>query len=82
MPVLVALYGQTLTNDSVKNNGLLVASMEYGFFTDRDDGAHTKGSTPFLVVKVKPSMMIRSMPVQCKGVEDQATIKETVDSLN
>ena len=29
-----------------------------------------------------PSMMIWSMPVQCKGVEDRAAIKETVESLN
>ena len=26
--------------------------------------------------------MIWSMPVQCKGVEDKAAIKETVESLN
>ena len=62
--------------------------MDYGFFTDgqeptsRDDGEHTKGATPFLVVKVMPCMMIWSMSVQCKGVEDQAAIKETVESLN
>ena len=49
--------------------------MDCGFFTDGDDGNHTKGATPFLVVKVKPSMMIWSMPVQCKGVE------ETIESL-
>ena len=39
-------------------------------------------STPFLVVKVKPSMMIWSIPVQCKGADDQAAIKEKVESLN
>ena len=60
-----------------EQNGLLVASMDHGFFTDGDDGEHTRGATPFLVVKVKPSIM----PVQCKGVEDQAAIKETVESL-
>ena len=32
--------------------------MDYGFFTDGDDGEHTRGATPFLVVKVKRSMMI------------------------
>lgn len=37
---------------------------------------------PFLDVKVKPSTMIWSMLVQCKGVEDQAAIKGTVESLN
>ena len=36
----------------------------------------------FLAVKAKPSMMIWSMLVQCKGVEDQAAIKETVESLH
>ena len=34
------------------------------------------------MVKVKQSMMIWSTPVQCKGVDDQAAIKETVESLN
>ena len=33
-------------------------------------------------VNLKPSMMIWSMPVQCKGVEVQAATKETVESLN
>ena len=56
--------------------------MDYGFFTDGDDGGHTRGATSFLVVKVKPSVMIWSMLVQCKGVEDQAAITETVESLN
>ena len=65
-----------------KQNSLLVASMDYGFFTDGDDGEHTRRATPFLVVKVKPNMMIWSMLVQCKGVEAQATIKETVESSN
>ena len=40
--------------------------MDYGFFTG-DDGEHTRGATPFLVVKVKPSMMIWSMPMQSCG---------------
>ena len=56
--------------------------MDYGFFADGDDGEHTRGATPFLVVKVQPSVMIWSVPVQCKGVEDQAATKETVESLN
>ena len=62
--------------------------MDHGFFTDgqeptsRDDGENTKGTTPLSVATVKPSMMIWSMPVQCKGVEDQAAIEETVESLN
>ena len=38
--------------------------MKHGFFTGGDDGEHTKGATPFLVVKVKPSMMIWNMLVQ------------------
>ena len=54
-----------------------MTSMDCGFSTDGDDGEHSK-----LVVKVKPSMMIWSMPVQCKGADDQAEIKETVESLN
>ena len=62
-----------------EQDGLRVASMDYGFFADGDDGEHNKGATPFQVVKVKSSMMIWSMPVQCKGVEDQAGIKETID---
>ena len=41
----------------------------------------TKGATPFLTVVAKPSMMFRSMLVQCKGVDGQAAIKETVESL-
>ena len=56
--------------------------MDYGFFTDGDDGEHTKGATPFWVVKVKPSITIWNMLVQCKGVEDLAAIKEAVESLN
>ena len=59
-----------------------MASMDYGFFADGDDGEHTRGTTPFQVVKVKPSMMIWSLPVQWKRVEDQAAIKETVEPLN
>ena len=50
-----------------------MASKDYGFFIDGDDGEHTKEATPFLLVKVKPSMMIW---------DDQAAIKETVESLN
>ena len=65
-----------------KQNGLPVASMDYGFFADGDDFERTRGATRFLVVKVKPTMIISSMPVQCKGVEDQAAIKGTVQSLN
>ena len=65
-----------------EQNSLLVASLEYGFFTDGDDGEHKKEATPFLVAKVKSSMMIWSMLVQCKGVEDQTAIKETGESLN
>ena len=64
-----------------EQNSLLVASMDYGFFTDGDDGEHTRGATPFLV-NLKPTMMIWSTPVQCKGVDDQEAIKETVKSLN
>ena len=60
--------------------------MDYGFLafgqepTPRDNGEHAKGATPFWVVKVKPSMRIWSMLVQCKGVEDKAAIQETVES--
>ena len=55
-----------------EQNSLPVASMDYRFFTDGDE-SDTRRATPFLVVKIKPSMMMWSMPVQCKGVEDQAT---------
>ena len=61
---------------------LFVASMDYGFFVDGDDGEHTRIATLFLVVKIKPSMMIWSMFVLCNGVEDQTAIKETVESSN
>ena len=40
---------------------------------------HQGSHSVFLVVKFKPSMMIWSMLVQCKGVEGQAAIKETVE---
>ena len=79
----MALGGRTLTNDGVKNKTvLLVASTDYGFSTGGDDGEHTKGATPFLVVKVKPSMMIWSVLASGKCVGGQAAIKETVESLN
>ena len=55
-----------------EQNSLPVASMDYRFFTDGDE-SDTRRATPFLVVKIKPSMMMWSMPVQCKSVEDQAT---------
>ena len=45
-------------------------------------GEHTKGATPFLVVKAKPSTMVCSMFVQCKGVDNMAAIEKTVESLN
>ena len=65
--VLVALGGRTLPlRRREEQNSLLVASMGYGFCTDGDDGEHTKGATPFLVVKVKPSMLIWSMLVDDK----------------
>ena len=35
-----------------------------------------------MLVKVKPSNVISSMFVQCKGVEDRAAIKDTVESLD
>ena len=56
--------------------------MDDGFFTDGDDGEHTRGATRFLVVNVKSSVVIWSTLVQCKGVDDQAAIKETIESLN
>ena len=65
-----------------EQNSLLVAGVYYGFFTDGDNSEHTKGATPFQVVNVKPNMIIWSTLVQCKSVEDQAAIKETVESLN
>ena len=71
-----------------EQNGLHVASMDYGFFTDAQepttpegDSDITKGATPFLVVNVKPSMVIWSMLVQCEGVRT-SPIKETAESLN
>ena len=77
-----ACVGGTGRSDAHKRqheeqNSLLAARMVCGFFTDGDFGEHTRGATPFLVVEVKPSMMIWSMLVQCKGVEDQAASKET-----
>ena len=80
-----ACVGGTGRSDARKRrheeqNSLLVASTDYGFFAD-GDGEHIRRATPCLV-KVKPSMMIWSMRVQCKGVEDQAVIMETVESLN
>ena len=48
----------------------------------KGDSENIKGATPFSVVNVKQSMIIWSMLVQCKGVEDQAAIKEIVESLN
>ena len=82
-----ACVGSTGRSDAHKRrheerNRLPVASMDYGFFTAGDDGEHTTGVTPFLVLKVKPSMMIWSMPVQCRGVEDWAAIKDTVETSN
>ena len=62
-----ACVGATGRSDAHKRrreeqNRLLVASMNYGFFDDGDDGEHTKGATPFLVVKVKPSMVSDNEP--------------------
>ena len=71
-----------------EQSGLLVATMVCGFFTDGQEPTPignidiTHGATPLLVVKVMPSMMIWSMHVQCKGMEDLGAIKETVESLN
>ena len=85
--VLMAQGGQTHTRQREEQHGLLVASMDYGFFTDgqeptpKGDSELAKGAAPFSVVKVKPNM-IWSMPVQYKSVEDQAAIKETVEWLN
>ena len=65
-----------------------MASIDYGFFTDgqeptlKGDSETTRGATPFLVVNVKPNTMIWSTRGQCEGVEDQAAIKKTVESLN
>ena len=50
--------------------------MDYGFFADGQEQAlrgETKGSTPFLVVKAKPSMMILYSATRRQ-------IKETVES--
>ena len=84
-----ACVGGTWLSDAHKRqwetqHTLLTASMDYASLeaTSRDDGEHTREATPFLVVNVKSSMMIWSIPVQSKGVEDQAAIKETVESLN
>ena len=80
--VLVALGGQTLPNDGVKNKTVHFWRAWTVGSSLMDDGEHTSGATPFSVVKVKPNMMIWSMLVQCECVEDQAAIKETVESLN
>ena len=55
-----ACVGRTGWSDAHKRrheeqNSLLVASMDHRFFTDGDDVEHTRGATPFLVVKIKPS---------------------------
>ena len=50
--------------------------------TSRGNGEITKGATPFRVVKVKPNMMVWSRFVKSKDVDDQAAVKETVESLN
>ena len=76
------------TRQREEQNGLFVASMDFGSsLMDRNQYRKVAASSPreplrFLVVKVKPSMMIWSMLVQCKGVEDDAGIKVTVESLN
>ena len=67
-----ACVGDTGRSDAHKRrheeqNSSLVASMDYGFSTHGYDGEHTRGATPFLVLKIKPSMMIWSMLVECKG---------------
>ena len=54
-----ACVGGTGRSDAHKRqreerNSLPVASMHYGFFTVGDDGEHTKGATPFVVVEAKP----------------------------
>ena len=79
---IVSLCSTRLSALQEEQNAGPVASMDYGFFTDgrtermredqasMGDGQLTKGATPFL------SMMIWSMPVQCKGVEDQAALEE------
>ena len=51
-----ACVGSTGRSDAHKRrheeqNSLRVASMDSDFFTDGDDGQHTRGATPFLVVK-------------------------------
>ena len=50
--VLVALGGQALTHESGKNKTMYLW-IDPGFISDDDEGA-----TPFLLVKVRPSMMI------------------------
>ena len=67
------LGGQTLTNDGVMSRTVWLwpACMDYGFFTDGDE-SDTRGATPFLVVNIKPIVMLLSMLVQCKVVGDQA----------
>ena len=65
--VLVALGGQTLTNDSVKNKTVYL----WRAWTIGSSLMVMTVSTPrapFWVVKVQPSMMIWSIPVQCIGV--------------
>ena len=85
--VLVAPGGLMPTIDDKKEeqHAIPVARMDHGFFTDGQEQnmrGETKGATPFMVVKVKPSVMIWIMLVQCKCVEDQAAIKDTVEPLN
>ena len=59
-----------------EQNSLLVASTDCGFFTDGDDGEHTREPLFFWWWKSGRAWWFCSMLVQCEGVEDQAAIKE------
>ena len=71
----------TLTNDGMKNKTVCLCRAWTTGSSLTETTVSTPGPLPFLVVKVKPSMMIWSMTVQCRGVLE-AAIKETVESLN
>ena len=85
---LVAQGGLTPTKNSEKNRtvSLWQAWTTGPSLMDRDKQRKVTAKSPGeplrFSVKVKPIMVIWSMLVQWKGLEDQAAIKETAESLN
>ena len=83
-----ACVGGTGRSDAHKRrheeqNSLPLASMDCGFFTDGDDGEHTRRATLFLVVESQAEYddLEHACPMQrCGGPGQQS--RETVESLN